>query len=227
MRFARPVLLSFLLLAGCGGAAALAQGSAPCPPEGDATKAKVQRYNAKAARTDEASDDDIDDTADIGALIAPGDDTLRWEADTAVEVTAFLLDVRDGGPTSANCHSGNPANYDTILDLSPSPNFSDSSHRIIAVITPQWRRIAARNGADWSTRAIRARYVQRTVTIRGWLLFNADAAARSVNTAPLAGIGITRATAWEIHPVTWIELNDEPLDQQTNLAIVPGAFPAR
>jgi len=214
MRPGPPLLLCAFLLASSGTSSALAQGSGPCPPQGDATKPKAQRVNEQRARTDEPSDDDIDETADISALIAPGDDSLRWQADTAVEIGAFVLDVRDGGPTSANCHSSDPAEHDTILDLSPGPNVADKSHRIIAVITPRWRRLMARNEVDWSTRAIRAKYVQRSVTIRGWLLFNADVAARSLNTAPLTGAGVTRATAWEIHPVTAIDLDEDSLDQQ-------------
>ncbi len=227
MRLGPSLLFCSSLIAGSGAAAVLAQGSSPCPPQGDATKAKAQQLNVLRARTDEPSDDDIDDTADISALIAPGDDTLRWQADTAVEISAFVIDVRDGGMTSANCHSADPADHDTILDLSPGPNFSDNSHRVLAVITPQWRRIMARNQVDWSMRAIRAKYVQRTVTIRGWLFFNSDAAARSVNTAPLAGVGVTRATAWEIHPVTAIELDEDSLGQQTALEITPDTTPSR
>ncbi len=210
-------LLIVLLAAGAAGPArGQDSGAGSCPPQGDATKPKLQKLNVLKARTDAPSDDDIDDTADINALIAPGDDSQRWQADTAVEVTAFVIDVRDGGMASSNCHSSDPADHDTILDLSPGANISDNAHRIIAVITPQWRRIVAQNRVDWSTRAIRARYAQRYVTIQGWLLFNSEVAARALNTAPNIGASITRATAWEIHPVTSIELNEDSLDQQAS-----------
>jgi hypothetical protein len=216
MRKSAPVLLCGLLLAAAG-AALRAQASAACPPQGDAKTSGIQQLNILRARLEEPSDDDYDETADISALIAPGDDSLRWQNDTAVEITAYVLDVHDGGATSANCHSSDPANHDTILDLTPGISVSDNSHRMIAVISPQWRRIMAKNGVDWSTRAIRALYLQKYVNVRGWLLFNSEAAARSVNTTSLAGINVTRATAWEIHPVTGIELNDDSLDQQTRL----------
>jgi hypothetical protein len=226
MRTTATALLSGFLLAGLGAAAARAQapGPPPCPPQGDATKPKIQRLNESKARVDEPSDDDIDDTADISTLIAPGDDTQRWQDNTAVAITAFVLDVRDGGMASSNCHSPDPADHDTILDLSPGANVSDNSHRIIAVVTPQWRRRAAANHVDWSTRAIRAKYVQQYVTIRGWLLFNFEAADRSLNTAPLAGVGITRATAWEIHPVTAIALNGDSLEQQSSWRAPPSLY---
>ena len=166
------------------------------------------------ARTDEATDDDVDDTADIGGPARARRRHPALDLDTAVEITAFVLDVRDGGPTSSNCHSSNPADHDTILDLSPSANVFDAGHRIVAVITPQGRRIMAGNGVDWSTDAIQAAYTRHYVTIRGWLLFDTAAAGRSLNSAPLAKNGITRATAWEIHPVTSIELDTDSLEQQ-------------
>jgi hypothetical protein len=188
--------------------------SGGCPPQGDATKPKEQALNVLRARTDAATDDDVDDTADMAALLEPGDDTLRWTSDTAVEITAFVMDVRDGGPGSSNCQSSNPADHDTILDLSPSANVFDGGHRIVAVITPQGRRIMAGNGVDWSTNAIQAAYARRYVKIVGWLLFDTAAANRSLNSASLAKNGITRATAWEIHPVTSIELDTDGLEQQ-------------
>ena len=195
-----------------------------CPPQGDAKKAKVRQLNELRARMEEPSDDDYDDTADASALIDPGDDSDRWQSSTAVEITAYVIDVQDGGPTSANCHSPNAADHDTVLYLTPGSSVSDNGHRFVAVITPRWRRLMAKNGFDWSTGAIRAKYLLQYVSIRGWLLFDFEAAASALNTAPLAGASITRATAWEIHPVTGIELNDDSMELQTLLAPAPELY---
>lgn len=200
------------------------QTAGSCPPQGDAKKAKIQRSNELRARMQEPSDDDYDDTADVSALIEPGDDGQRWQSDTAVEITAYVIDVQDGGPTSANCHSMNPADHDTLLYLTPGASVSDNGHRLVAAITPRWRRLMAKNGFDWSTGAVRAKYLLQYVSVRGWLLFNSEAAAVSLNTAPLAGASITRATAWEIHPVTGIELNDDSMEMQTRLAPAPETY---
>ena len=201
-----------------------AQTGGACPPQGSATKPKAKKLNELRARTEEPSDDDYDDTADISALIAPGDDSQRWSNDTAAEITAFVVDVRDGGMASSNCFSNDPGDHDTILELSPGADVSDAPHQMLAFITPRWRRIMARNQIDWSTGAIRARYVQKYVSIRGWLLFNSEAAAaQALNTSSLAGVSITRATAWEIHPVTGIEPSEDSLEQQTRLDW-PGAL---
>ncbi|HKD16433.1 MAG TPA: hypothetical protein VKG23_01100 [Thermoanaerobaculia bacterium] len=199
------------------------QSRSACPPQGSATKAKAKKLNELRARVDEPSDDDYDDTVDMSDLIDPGDDSQRWSNNSAAEITAFVVDVRDGGMASSNCFSPDPADHDTVLELSSGADVSDASHRVLAVITPRWRRIMAKNQIDWSTRAIRALYWQKYVSIRGWLLFDADAASRAVNTASLAGASITRATAWEIHPVTGIEPSEEGLEQQTRLD-EPGPF---
>ena len=198
-------------------AAARAQSGGACPPQGSATKAKAKKLNELRARTEEPSDDDYDDTVDFDALVAPGDDSQRWSNNSAAEITAFVVEVKDGGMASSNCFSSDSGDHDTILYLSPGADVSDASHRVIAVISPQWRRIMARNQIDWSTRAIRAMYLQKYVSIRGWLFFDSDASAQAVNTAPLAGVSMTCATAWEIHPVTGIELSEDSLEQQTRL----------
>lgn len=221
-RFLRPSLFFAAALSAAAAHARNPGAAGGCPPQGDAAKSKEQQLNMQKARTEQPTDDDVDDTADIEALLEPGDDTLRWTSDTAVEITAFVLGVRDGGAASSNCHSSNPADHDTILDLSPNANVFDAGHRVVAVITPQGRRAMAGNGVDWSTAAIGAKYTQHYVTIRGWLLFNTAAAGRSLNSAPLAKNGITRATAWEIHPVTSIALDRDSLEQQQ---LVPAGTP--
>src|SRR5512135_2189178 len=223
MKKALPAILAGTLAA-LAAVPLCAQSGSACPPQGDAKKAKIQRLNELRARMEEPSDDDYDDTADASALIEPGDDTDRWQNSTAVEITAYVLDVQDGGPTSANCHSANPADHDTVLYLTPGASVSDNGHRFVAVITPRWRRLMAKNGLDWSTGAIRAKYLLQYVSVRGWLLFDSEAAAAALNTAPLAGASVTRATAWEICPVTGIELNDDSMEMQTRLAPLPGIY---
>ncbi len=225
MRKSAALLVCGILLAAAGAGSLRAQSAASCPPQGDATKPKIQKLNELRARLEEPSDDDYDDTADVNAMVAPGDDSQRWQDDTAAEIVAYVLEVHDGGPTSANCHSSDPADQDTVLDLSAGPNVFDDAHRMIAVITPRWRRLMARHRIDWSTRAIRAKYLKQYVTIRGWLLFNSEAAGRAVNSAPVATNGMTRATAWEIHPVTGIELNDDSFEQLTDLEAAPHPRP--
>ena len=183
--------------------------AAPCPAQGDATKPEIRELNERKARNDTPSDDDVDETVTIDALVEPGDDSLRWQDGVAIEIVAYVLEIRDGGATSANCHSADPAEHDTILEISEDADVFDRAHRVFAVVTPPRRRLMAKTGEDWTTRALRAQFLHRYVSVTGWLLFDEEAAAKALNTAADAGPSIARATAWEIHPVTALELVEE------------------
>ena len=193
-----------------------------CPPQGDATKASAKRLNEARARLDDVSDDDVDDSVTMEGLCEPGDDRLRWQDGQGVEITAYVVDVRDAGPSSSNCHSPNGSDHDTILELVPTANTLDRAHRLYAVVSPQWRRAVVADHVDWSTPALRAHYLQRWAVVRGWLLFNPDAAAAALHTADLSGPGASRLSAWEIHPVTALDLQEDVLDQQALLPLPAG-----
>jgi hypothetical protein len=182
---------------------------APCPAQGDATKAEIRALNEQKTRNDTPAEDDVDETVTIDGLVEPGDDSQRWQDGAAVEVVAYVVDVRDGGATSANCHSADPADHDTILEISPDADVFDRAHRAWAAVTPARRRLMAKIGEDWSTRSLRAQFLHRYVSVTGWLLFDAETAGKALNTAEDAGPSIARATAWEIHPVTGLELAEE------------------
>jgi hypothetical protein len=202
--------------------AVFAQSAGTCPPEGDATKAKVRDLNIQRARMTSPSDDDVDDTVTMESLEEPGDDRQRFDNGTAVSIAAYVIVVRDGGPASSNCHSQDSANQNTVLELASDANVPDPGHRVFAVVTPRWRAVMAKQGQDWTTRGLRAKYLHQSIIVTGWLLFDFEAANQAANTTPLLGPGITRNTAWEIHPVTAIELDEEgPADQIASLVAAP------
>jgi hypothetical protein len=60
-------------------------------------------------------------------------------------------------------------------------------------------------GWIWSTRALRDRLLGRWIKVRGWMLFDVEHQNASENTAPGRERN-WRATAWEIHPITSIEV---------------------
>ena len=198
-----------------------------CPPQGDATRASLKHLNEARARLDDVTDDEVDDSVTMEEICEPGDDSLRWQAGQGVEITAYVVEVRDGGPSSSNCHSSAAAEHDTILELAPDAGGVDRSHRFYAVITPQWRRAVSADHLDWSTAGLRAHYIQRWVTVRGWLLFDPEAEKSSLHTAQLMGPGVSRMSAWESHPVTALQLEDDVLDQQALLPLPEGAAYAR
>jgi len=82
--------------------------AAPCPAQGDATKPEIRELNERKARNDTPSDDDVDETVTIDALVEPGDDSLRWQDGVAIEIVAYVLEIRDGG-AGVRAYRGRPA----------------------------------------------------------------------------------------------------------------------
>jgi len=62
---------------------------------------------------------------------------------------------------------------------------------------------------DWSTANLRRILMGKRVTVRGWMMFDAQHWNAAENTAP-AHAGNWGATAWGIHPVTGIQPANSP-----------------
>lgn len=105
----------------------------------------------------------------------------------------YLLDVREEGAESTNCHGDDPASRDWHLWLGDSPGSSRSS-AVVAELTPRVRALHS----DWLIDDLR-QAMRDSVRVRlsGWLLFDQEHPEQ---------IGRSRATLWEIHPVMRVEL---------------------
>lgn len=186
-----------------------AQTLAQCPPEGDARLADVRTLNLKKRRMAVPAAADIDERVTLPAMTIPGDDSDRWNDSRAAAVEGYVADVIVGGVESVNCHTHDPLYRDTHIELTLDPNGGDESKFVIVEVTPQWRERMRGQGIDWSTPALRRQILGRWVRVTGWLLFDAEHANASENTAE-PGANVWRATAWEVHPVTSIQVVDRP-----------------
>ena len=63
---------------------------------------------------------------------------------------------------------------------------------------------------DWSTDALEASIEDRWVRVRGWLFWDGEHRHNAENTNP-DGEQLWRRTAWEIHPVTGLEVVPAPV----------------
>lgn len=185
---------------------------AHCPPTGDATNVTARALNMLKRRQTVPTPQDIDPHVTLQALVAPGDDTTRWDEKHGATVEGYVAGVKVGGIESVNCHTRGPAYRDTHIELTVNPMTKDESTYVIVEVTPQVRQEMANKGLDWSTRTLRATLLGRWVRIRGWLLFDVQHIDNARNTASRSE-RIRRATAWEIHPITAIEvLPEQPAD---------------
>lgn len=200
----RPSLAHYLgvaLLVAC----ATEDGAFPgCPVKGDAVSTGVRALNRLKNRVATPVTRDIDSTATMGALLAPGDDRGRWSERRAATVMGYVRDVKVGGVETVNCFAKTPDHRDTHIELVTDPE-DGARLPLIVEVTPWWRRHAASGGANWSTDSLQALLRGRWVRVTGWLLFDTEHKHQAENTAP-GRVGNWRATAWELHPVTGMEV---------------------
>jgi hypothetical protein len=176
-----------------------------CGMEGDGRSLGVRALDRLKNRYSKPSPQQIDSRITLAAILAPGSDISRWKVKEGAEITGYVWDVKRGGVEGTNCHARDDAHRDTHIELVLDPMHSDSSARMIVEVTPRWRYIMRERDTDWSTRGLRDRFLGRWVKVRGWMLFDSEHKGESENTAPGRPRN-WRATAWEIHPVTSIEV---------------------
>jgi hypothetical protein len=179
-----------------------------CPETGDAMSAAVRALNRLKNRSALPADSDIDTTVTLSALLAPGDDRVRWNEGRAATIVGLVRDVDVGGVETVNCHAKTPGHRDTHIALVGSTG-DDGQLPVIVEVTPGWRARAARGGADWSTDSLRATLQGRWIRVTGWLMYDVEHQGQADHTAP-GRTGNWRATAWELHPVTAIDVVPSP-----------------
>ncbi len=198
MLFARSGVLGTALVLACA-----PQGAFPgCPVEGEAVSPSVRSMNRLKNRATAPAPEDVDSTVTLEALLAPGDDRERWSERRAASIIGYVRFVGVGGVETVNCRARTPDHRDTHIELIPDSGEGAVELPVIVEVTPGWR---IRVGDEWSSDALRVAYLNRRVRVTGWLFFDAEHSREAENTAP-GRPGNWRGTAWEIHPVTGIEL---------------------
>ncbi len=192
--------------AGCGGGRGGPGSDAfeGCPAWGSARNSDSRFLSSLKNRSVAPTPADIDPRVTLAALLTPGGDRRRWDWHRAATVEGWVVSVTMGGIEVCNCRARDARLRDTHIVLAPAPDAPPAQH-VIVEITPRWRVWAAGHGMDWSTVALRRAIYRRRVRVTGWLLFDREHLARSENTSP-GNPDDWRGTAWEVHPVTAIEV---------------------
>ena len=176
-----------------------------CPPQGTGPTARSRALNRLKNRDAAPAAAQIDHAITLEAMVAPGQDKSRFSSGRGAIADGYVDTVYVGGIESANCEATSPAGRDTHIELSLDAQRSRPDQRVIVEVTPRWRRKVHAQGKDWSTAALAAALTRHRVRVTGWMMFDYDHAPESLNTGK-PGKTIWRATAWEIHPVTVIEV---------------------
>lgn len=195
----------------------------PCKPEGTARSDKVKKLNIDKSRNTAPKAGDIDADVSLAVMLAPGDDEQRFDGKRGATITGYVIEVRHGGKESCNCEATAPEDTDTHIELALSAN-APPTQRVIVEVTPRLRRQMKQQGVDWSTEALSRKLRGKWVKVTGWLLFDFMHVKQAENTYP-GGRENWRATCWEIHPITNIEvLGGRPADVQEIAPEALGAF---
>ncbi len=182
-------------------------GNTVCGPAGDATQANMQELNQNKNRTDEPGPSDPVEVAWNDLENLPKDRVADFEG-APVSVVGFLshkIAVENSGKgESTNCHLTGDDEVDWHMYLTDSPAQPIAS-AIIVETTPR-----VRPAHKWTPEMLKQFVDSNTqVRISGWLIYDFE----HVNV-----IGKQRASVWEVHPITRIEVQQNgqwvDLDQQ-------------
>ena len=184
----------------------------PCPAKGDSKETRIWILDTLKNR--QVAPSSLNSKITLDAVLAPGDDSTRFEPTDAAAITGYVVAVKRGALESCNCHS--PINRDWHIELAETPK-AKPSDRMIVEITP--RLNVAVSGIINTSKPFEL-LIGKRVTVTGWLFFDEEHKQNARNTNP-RGTDIWRATCWEIHPVTSIKVLDNIL------AMLRPPFPRR
>ena len=184
------------------GAALFFRAQSRCPVEGFALTERKRALLRLKNRDATPQAADFDARVSLAALVAPGDDRARWDEGRAARVEGYVVEVRPGAVEAANCFS--LAERDTHIHVAARAD-APAREVLVVEVTPRTRRAAAARGLDWSQEGLRRALTGRRCRFEGWLLYDREHDGEAENTAP-GRAGNWRATAWELHPLTHIEV---------------------
>lgn len=176
-----------------------------CGLSGTAKSTRLTKLNQLKNRYTPPRPGKINHSITLSALLGPGDDRSRWSSGSGADVTGYVLDVKPGGPETCNCGEKDSKHSDTHIELVQHATDTAMSQSVVVEVTPRLQSIMQSRGIDWSTNGLRQKYLHKWIRVRGWMLFDSQHTNAAENTNP-DGAHNWRATAWEIHPVTSIQL---------------------
>lgn len=172
-------------------------GKQVCGPNGDSKKPNMEELDNKKNRTDEPNTSDYIAISwdDMKGLPADKVSDIEGAPVMVVGYLSHKVNVEKEPPgESTNCHLNQPNEVDWHIYLTKTPN-QPIADAVIVETTPR-----VRPKHNWTSKNLAA-YVNKNTQVRmsGWLFYDLE---------HLDVVGKERATVWEVHPVTRIEVQD-------------------
>ncbi len=173
-----------------------------CPPSGLPLTAARHAEHRLKNRVSFPSSENFDGSVTLAAILQPGVDENRWSETRAARIEGFVVSVGRAGIEMANCWS--PCRRDIHINVALRSD-APPTEQVVLEVTPYFERLARTQGLDWSAETLERTLVGRWCRFEGWLFYDRHHAKEATNTYK-EGSDIWRGTAWEIHPVTKIEI---------------------
>jgi hypothetical protein len=166
-----------------------------CPPSGLALTGQRREFQQLKNRTALPAESDFDTRVTLERLLQPGPDQSRWANSRAARVEGYLVSISSGPLEAANCFCRRDIHIMLAARRDAPPR-----EQVVLEVTPR-----IETTKEWSLEKLQQELTGRRVRFEGWLFFDALHAGESENTAP-GRVNNWRATAWEFHPITKIEI---------------------
>jgi len=172
---------------------------AQCPPQGTATSKRLQDLNVMKNRSvyplNKAKDLSIYNVMDTG------DDSNRFTDSQYVSIQAWVIYFKSGGSESCNCQSKDPTQWDIHIGIAPDSAADKKDCMIIEVTPASKKKLGIFIDKNFGNQI-----VHHYVRIWGFMFWDDEHKQNSTHTAKPGTRDIFRATGWEIHPVTDIQI---------------------
>ncbi|MFN2498104.1 MAG: hypothetical protein ABR557_03355 [Pyrinomonadaceae bacterium] len=166
-----------------------------CPPHGVALTTQRRGFQQLKNRTALPQPSDFDTRVTLEMLLQPGDDRSRWSNARPVRIEGQVVGISLGPLEAANCFCRRDIHIMLASRLGAPPR-----EQVVLEITPRMETTK-----EWSMEKLARDLVGRRARFEGWLFFDSLHAGESENIAP-GRANNWRATAWEVHPITKIEI---------------------
>jgi len=176
-----------------------------CPLGGTAKGARIEHANELKNRSAIPAAKDFDPKFTLAAVLAPGNDTARWDQSRAGVLTGYVHNAKPGGIETVNCGAKAIPDRDTHIELVLTLPDSAGKRRVIVEVTPRMRAWARTHKMDWSTPTLEKTLIGHKVRIEGWAFLDFEHEVSAENTNPGHKLN-WRATVWELHPITSIKV---------------------
>jgi len=182
-----------------------------CPASGLALSQGRRDFHRLKNRRFLPQPGDFDNSVSLQQLLQPGPDQSRWSTSRAARIEGYVVSVTPGPLELVNCFCRRDAHINVALQPQAS-----ARETVVLEVTPALRdsitQTNAKEGgpsasdqADWSTETLQKNLPGHWVRFEGWLFYDGQHESEAENTAPGRDAN-WRATAWELHPVTRIEI---------------------